>query len=261
MTEKSSYQVITISALGDNFIYLYPSSKDHVLAIDPCDASAVLKVLKKNALKLTTILVTHHHWDHTGGIEELKKKTNCQVIGADKSRIPGIDQVVDDGQILTIENAKIQVIATPGHTKTSVCFYMYPPNSNQRGAVFTGDTLFINGCGRILQGNARTMLNSLLKLASLPDDTLVYCGHDYTVENYEFALTLEPDNEALRKRLKEVKQALSQGRQIVPSTISQEKKTNPFFRAGTSEIKAALNMSGAKTEDVFAELRQRKDIF
>ena len=261
MTEKSSHQVITIPACGDNFIYLYPSNKDHVFAIDPCDASAVLGALKKNALKLTTILVTHHHWDHIGGVEELKKKTGCQVIGADKSRIPGIDQVVDDGQILTIENGKIQVIATPGHTKTSVCFYMYPPNSNQPGVLFTGDTLFINGCGRILESNAQTMLNSLLKLASLPDDTLVYCGHDYTVENYEFALTLEPDNKAVRKCLEEVKQAVSEDRQIVPSTISEEKQTNPFFRAATSEIKTALNMSGAKTEDVFAELRRRKDVF
>ena len=121
--------------------------------------------------------------------------------------------------------------------------------------------LFVNGCGRILEGNARTMLNSLLKLGSLPDDTLVYCGHDYTLENYEFALTLEPDNEAVRKRMEKVKQAVSEGRKTVPSTISQEKQTNPFFRAGTSEIKAALNMSGTKTEDVFAELRRRKDIF
>ena len=261
MAEKSSYQVITIPALGDNFIYLCLYNKGHVLAIDPCDASAVLDALMKHALKLTTVLVTHHHLDHTGGVEELKKETSCQVIGADKSRIPGIDQVVDDGQILTIDNAKIQAIATPGHTNTSVCFYMYLTNSNQPGILFTGDTLFVNGCGRILEGNAQTMLNSLLKLASLPDDTLVYCGHDYTVENYEFALTLEPDNEAIRKRLEEVKQAVSEGRQTIPSTISQEKQTNPFFRAGTSEIKAALNMSGAKTEDVFAELRRRKDIF
>ena len=261
MAEKSSYQVITIPALSDNFIYICLYNKDHVLAIDPCDASAVLEALKKDALKLTTVLVTHHHWDHTGGVEELKKKTHCQVIGADETRIPRITRVVDDGQVLTIDNAKIQVIATPGHTNTSVCFYIYPTNSNQPGILFTGDTLLVNGCGRLLEGNARTMLNSLLKLASLPDDTLVYCGHDYTVENYEFALTLEPDNEAVRKRLKEVRQAVSEGRQTVPSTIFQEKQTNPFFRAGTSEIKAALNMSGAKTEDVFAELRRRKDIF
>ncbi|MHC4222122.1 MAG: hydroxyacylglutathione hydrolase C-terminal domain-containing protein, partial [Planctomycetota bacterium] len=133
----------------------------------------------------------------------------------------------------------------------------HPIGGDQPGILFTGDTLFVNGCGRIFENDTKTMLNSLLKLAALPDDTLVYCGHNYTVENYEFALSLEPDNEALRKRLEQVRQA----KQEVPSTISQEKQTNPFLRADTSEIKAALDMSTAKTEDVFAELRHRKDVF
>ena len=261
MTEKYSYSVITIAALDDNFIYLCQYDQDCALAVDPCNASAVLEILRKNALTLTTILVTHHHWDHIAEVEELKRRTGCIVIGADKRRISSIDRVVDDEQILTLGNAKVQVVATPGHTRTSVCYYIQLSNNNKKGVVFTGDTLFVNGCGRILECEASTMLDSLLKLASLPDDTLVYCGHDYTVENYKFALTIEPDNEAIQKRLEEVRQAVSKGSQTVPSTIFQEKATNPFLRADTVAIKAALNMQGAQAVEVFAELRRRKDIF
>lgn len=253
--------VITIPALGDNFIYLCRYEQDRAFAVDTCDVSAVLRVLKKQGLKLTAILVTHHHFDHTAGIKDLKKETGCQIIGGDKRRIPGIDNVFEDGLILTLGNTKIQVITTPGHTNTSVCFYRHPVSSNQPGILFTGDTLFVNGCGRLFECDARTMLNSLLKLVSLPDDTLIYPGHDYTVENYEFALTIEPDNEAIKTRLQQLRQIVDQGGQTVPSTILQEKITNPFLRADTSEIKASLNMSGGKTEDVFAELRRRKDIF
>jgi len=261
MVEKSSHSVITIPAFGDNFIYLCRYEQDKAFAVDPCDAYAVLSLLKKHTLKLTAILVTHHHLDHTAGIEKLKNRTGCIVIGADKERISGIDQVVDDEQIVTIGNTKIQVIATSGHTRTSVCYYMQPTNYNQQGILWTGDTLFVNGCGRLLECDAKAMLDSLLKLASLPNDTLVYCGHDYTVENYEFALTIEPDNEAIQKRLLEVGQAVSKGRNTVPSTMSQEKATNPFLRAEAVAIKEALNMPDARPEEVFAKLRRRKDIF
>jgi hydroxyacylglutathione hydrolase len=253
--------VVTIPALGDNFIYLYRYDKNNALAVDPCDSSAVLNSLNEHNMNLTTILITHHHWDHTGGVSDLKKKTGCEVIGADKGRIPAIDRAVDDKHVLAIGNIEIHVIATPGHTNTSVCYYIPASNENEHKILWTGDTLFTGGCGRLLECNARTMFDSLLTLASLPDDMLVYCGHDYTLENYEFALTIEPDNKAVQQRLQEIKQTIKAGGFTVPSTILQEKTTNIFLRSDTNVIKTALKMSNAGAVDIFAELRRQKDVF
>ncbi|MDT8301818.1 MAG: hydroxyacylglutathione hydrolase [Sedimentisphaerales bacterium] len=252
--------VVTIPACGDNFIYLYRYDKNNALAVDPCDSSLVLRNLKEHDMNLTTILITHHHWDHTGGVSDLKKKTGCEVIGSDKGRIPAIDRVVDDKQVLAIGNIEIQVIATPGHTNTSVCYYI-PESNDKRKILWTGDTMFAGGCGRIMECNAQTMFDSLLRLASLADDTLVYCGHDYTLENYEFAMNIEPDNKAVKQRLQEIKQTIRAGGFTVPSTILQEKTTNIFLRSDTNEIKTALKMPDAGAVDVFAELRRRKDSF
>jgi hydroxyacylglutathione hydrolase len=249
--------VITIPALGDNLIYVYRYKRNDVLVVDPSDSASVLIALKQRDLNLTTILITHHHWDHIGGAAELKKETGCKVIGGDGRRIPGIDQVAEDKQILEFGNSGVEVIATPGHTSTSVCYYMQPSNANENGILWTGDTLFVGGCGRLFECNAQSMWESLQKLASLPDGTLVYCGHDYTLENYEFALTIEPDNQAIKQRLSDVRQ----GGQSIPSTILQEKTTNPFLRSGTPEIKDALKMPRAGDAEVFAELRRRKDVF
>ncbi len=249
--------VITIPALGDNLICLYRYGRSDCLAVDPSSSSPVLRVLEKQNLSLETILVTHHHGDHTGGIAELKQKTGCKVVGADKRRIRGIDQLVTDGQILPVGDAEIRVIAAPGHTSTSVCYYMPPPRDGTTGILWTGDTLFVGGCGRLFESDANVMYGSLQRLASLPDDTLVYCGHDYTVENYEFALTIEPGNQAVKQRVCEIRQ----GGRTVPSTISQERATNIFLRAGMPEVKVAARMPQAADFEVFAELRRRKDIF
>jgi hydroxyacylglutathione hydrolase len=254
-------RVISIPALGDNFIYLYQYDNSNTLTVDPGDYSSVAEALKKHDLNLTAILATHHHWDHTGGIAELKKRTGCKVIGSDKQRIPGIDEFVGDGQIITIGDTKIQTIATPGHTCTAVCYYLPPTDEQDAGILWTGDTLFIDGCGRLLECNAKTMWDSLQKLAALPDRTNLYCGHDYTLENYEFALTIEPHNQAVKNRPNEIKQKQQHGELTVPSTMSQEKQTNIFLHACTPEIKNALNMPQADDVETFAELRRRKDIF
>jgi hydroxyacylglutathione hydrolase len=253
--------VITIPAFGDNFIYLYRYNQNDSLAVDPSDGSLVLRTLKEHDLNLRTILITHHHWDHIAGTDELKRKTGCKVIGADKRRIPGIDSVVSDGQILPVSDRKVRVIATPGHTSTSVCYYMEPLAGNENGILWTGDTLFVGGCGRLLECNAQSMADSLQKLASLPDDTLVYCGHDYTLENYEFASGIEPGNQVVKERLDQVRQLQTQGKLTVPSSILLERTTNCFLRAGTPELKAALGMQDAQAVEVFAELRRRKDVF
>jgi hydroxyacylglutathione hydrolase len=253
--------VITIPVLGDNFIYLYRYNQNDSLAVDPCDSTSVLRTLQEHNLNLMMILVTHHHWDHVAGIDELKRKTDCKVIGADKRRIPGIDSVVADDEILPVGDDKVRVIATPGHTSTSVCYYMEPSAGNKNGIVWTGDTMFVGGCGRLLECNAQSMWDSLRKLASLPDDTLVYCGHDYTLENCEFASGIEPGNEIVKERLDQVRQLLTRGKLTVPSSILQERSTNCFLRAGTPEIKTALGMPNAQAVEVFAELRRRKDVF
>lgn len=253
--------VITIPALGDNYIYLVRYDANDSFVVDPGNASAVLKLLKKHGLNLTTILLTHHHWDHVGGASELKRKTGCEIIAGYKERSRDVDKVVEDGQVLTISEAEIKVLATPGHTLSSVCYYMLPSNAIPRGMLWTGDTLFVGGCGRLFECDPQTMWESLQKLASLPDDTFVYCGHDYTVENYEFALSIEPDNETVKKRLSEIRHALKHGELSVPSSILQEKATNIFLRAESPELKTALGMAKAHAWEIFAELRRRKDRF
>lgn len=235
---------------GDNYVYVYPYDGRNALAVDPSDASLVLDVLAREHLTLTTVLVTHHHGDHTAGVRQVKTRTGCQVVGSDAQRIAGLDRIVAEGDILTLGAREITVLATPGHTRTSVCYYVRPSVSEEPGIVWTGDTLFVGGCGRPMEDDASVLWRSLAKLAALPDDTLVYCGHNYTAENYEFALTIEPDNQVAR-----------QDKPSVPSTMGREKTTNIFLHAEDPAIKAALGMAEARPEEVFAELRRRKNLF
>jgi len=244
--------VIVIPALGDNFSYLFRYGRDKALAVDPADASLVLDEIKKNNLELTAALATHHHADHTAGLRQLEKKTNCSVIIGGRS--------LADGQVLDFDTCRVGIITTPGHTADLACFYI-EPSGNTDGIVFTGDTLFIAGCGRPIECAAPTMWNSLQKLAALPDETLVYPGHNYTEENYEFALTIEPGNETVQKLLVDIREKNRQGELTVPSTIGREKQANVFLRSNTPEIKTAINMPDASDAEVFAELRRRKNIF
>jgi hydroxyacylglutathione hydrolase len=240
--------VITISALGDNYIYLYRYYQNNAFAVDPGEAKAVLKALEKHRLNLTDVLITHRHFDHTGGVEDLKEKTGCKVVCGEKP------------EVLPGGNTNIQVIATPGHTRDSVCYYVQPTEKHN-GLLFTGDTLFVGGCGRPIECDARTLWQSLQKLTALPNNTLVFPGHDYTAENYEFALTIEPNNHDVKSRLDEIKKIQRQGLPTVPSTILQEKTANVFLNANKPEIKAVLNMPNAIDAEVFTELRRRKNIF
>ena len=252
--------VITIRALGDNFVYVYRYDEQSAIVVDPSDSSDVIGVLKDQKLELRAVLVTHHHFDHTAGAGELNKRYGCEVIGGDGDRIGGISRVVGDGEVLQFGEAAIQVVGTPGHTRTSVCYYKRVSEGESEGIVWTGDTLFVGGCGRIIECGPAEMWESLMKLAKLGDDTLVCCGHNYTEENFEFALSIEPGNEAIEQRLEEVRLAQRRG-EAIASTILDEKKTNIFLRADTAEVKAAVGMSGALGVDVFAELRRRKDYF
>jgi hydroxyacylglutathione hydrolase len=229
--------------------------------VDPADAGMVGRTVAEHKLAVTAVLLTHHHGDHTAGLAELKSMTGCPVIGPDKRRIVGIERLVRDGDTVPLNGRTIQVIGTPGHTTTSVCYYLPPSTKGGPGIVFTGDTLFVGGCGRPMECDAHVLWESLMRLAALPDETLVYCGHDYTAENHEFALSIEPNNRTVRQRLHEATRDAAQGRPTVPSTIARERATNIFLRAGESTVRAAVGMIEASAEQVFAELRRRKDLF
>lgn len=218
----------------------------------------VLTLLEQAKLTLTHVLLTHGHSDHTGGVSLLKKKSGCRVLGRDWRRTPEIDIVVQDDQRVDMCGFRIRVIAAPGHTSSSVCYYL-EPDGDGKGAVFTGDTLFVCGCGRLFECTAQQMFDSIKRLAALPDDTLLFPGHDYTVENMRFALTVEPNNMAIRRQL----EVLNRDGSLVaiPSSIGFEKQTNPFLRTQSPDIRRALNLADAPDEQVFAELRRRKDRF
>ncbi len=240
-------KIITIPALGDNLIYLCEYERGRALVVDPGEDRCVVSALKKHGLSLSHILITHNHFDHCGGANALVEKFGCEVIAPPS---------VSDGTI-SIGSEEIVIIATPGHTVESVCYYLGASKTDPP-VVFTGDTLFVSGCGRIFDCDARTMYESLLKLAALDDETVIYPGHDYTDENYRFAMQFDAGNKIIRDRLIEIK---TDPTSAFTSTIRLEKQTNPFLRASLPEIKAALDMAGATDVEAFAELRRRKDSF
>lgn len=252
---------ITTLTCGDNYVYVHAYAGRWAIVVDPADAAMVWHTVAEQKLAVTAVLLTHHHGDHTAGLADLRSQTPCRVVGSDEQRIAGIDQLVRDGDVVRLNVRTIQVIGTPGHTTTSVCYYLPPLAKGEPGVVFTGDTLFVGGCGRPMECDAHVLWESLMRLAALPPETMVYCGHDYTAENYEFALSIEPNNRTVRQRLNEATRDAAQGRPTVPSTIARERATNIFLRAGEATVKAALGMIEASPEQVFAELRRRKDLF
>lgn len=218
--------------LSDNYgVLIHNAATGDTASIDAPDADAVENALADKGWKLTHILVTHHHFDHTQGIADLKSKYACHVIGpkAEASKIDTLDETKSDGESFEFGGETVEVISTPGHTLGMINFHF-----QKSGVVFTGDTLFALGCGRIFEGDANMMWDSLSKLAKLPKDTIVYCGHEYTQANAEFSLTIEPENEALVERAKEVATLRSQGKPTLPTTIALELETNVFLRAGNA---------------------------
>ena len=220
--------MITLRALSDNFVHLFEYEPGKALVVDPGESRVVMTALEAHSLDLTTLLITHHHWDHIGGVSDLKAVTHCHVIGPDKARVKEIDQEVNEADRIEIGVSQFSVMATPGHTRTGVCYVSEPQDQN--GFIFTGDTLFIAGCGRLIEGTAMDMYMSFQRLSQLPDDTVIYCGHDYTLENYQFGLTIEPDNI-------QIQQCLLAAEESPPlfSTVGREKQTNVFMRAGSAE--------------------------
>jgi hydroxyacylglutathione hydrolase len=256
MARLEIYQFPTRS---DNYgVLLHDAKTGATAAIDAPDADELLAALRKTGWSLTDIFITHHHYDHTAGIEAVKRKAGCTVTGpaAEAGLIRGLDVEVKEGDTVEIGGAKGIVIETPGHTRGHVS-YFFPDD----GAAFVGDTMFSVGCGKLLEGDAPTMWTSLSKLAALPPETKIYCGHEYTDANCRFALTIEPENEELQARAAEVAANAKSGAPSLPTTIGQELATNPFLRASSPNIRKRLGMEGRSHEEIFGEVRRRKDVF
>ena len=217
-----------IPCLSDNYAYLLRDDQGAVGVVDPSEPGPVQAVLERLGLKLTHIFNTHHHFDHTGGNLDLKAAHGATVIGprADAHRIPGIDIGVGEGDRVGFGALEAEIYEIPAHTSGHIAFHFLADK-----AVFTGDTLFAMGCGRLFEGTPADMFAAMTKLAALPDDTRVYCGHEYTESNGRFALTVEPDNTDLMTRMADVRRMRAAGLPTIPSTIAMERATNPFMRA------------------------------
>lgn len=247
-------EVVTLPAGFDNYMYAVISVNGTVV-IDATDPEPVFALLDSRRLSLHTILSTHHHGDHTGGNRELKKRTGCTILGGDR-RIPGIDRCVKDGETVSTGPLSFRALLVPGHTSGCTAWY-----SEQTQSLFTGDTLFYAGCGRLFEGTPEQMYASLVKISRMSPDTVLYCGHEYTLDNLSFARSVEPENSAITGRMRAVRMKIDKGEPSGPSTLAEETRTNPFLRTGSAEIRSSLHMADAPGSSVFAELRGRKDRF
>ena len=248
-----------IPCLNDNYSYLIHDEISNTVAIvDPSEFIPCDTIISKNYKKLDFILNTHHHYDHVGGNEELKKKYNSKVLGFenDKNRIPQIDTVLKDNQEFKIGTLNFTTIFIPGHTRGHIAFYF-----KKERVVFSGDTLFSLGCGRVFEGTYKQMFQSLNKLKNLPGETKVYCGHEYTFKNLEFCLKFNPNNDFLKKKKDDIKLSLKNKKPTIPSTIADEIKANIFFRVNDPDVKKAINLENSPDIEIFTKLRDLKDNF
>jgi hydroxyacylglutathione hydrolase len=243
--------------LKDNYgVLLHDPESGKTAAIDAPEAAPVEAALKATGWKLSDILVTHHHADHTDGIAALKGSHRCRVVAphGEAARIPLVDETVRENDKVRVGGLEARVLETPGHTAGHIS-YVFPADK----LAFVGDTLFSIGCGRVIEGTPEMMWQSLLKLRGLPDDTRVYCGHEYTLANVRFARTIEPANAALAAREKEVEKLVAAKTPTIPSTLGEEKAANPFLRADVPDVAKSLGLAGKPAWQVFAEIRERKN--
>ncbi|XP_072990060.1 probable hydroxyacylglutathione hydrolase 2, chloroplastic [Typha latifolia] len=256
----SSLQIELVPCLQDNYAYLlHDVNTGTVGVVDPSEAVPVINALYGKNQTLTYILNTHHHYDHTGGNLELKARYGAKVVGfsKDKDRIPGIDIALHDGETWMFAGHQVLVIETPGHTKGHVSYY-FP----ECGAIFTGDTLFSLSCGKLFEGTPEQMLSSLGRIMSLPDETNIYCGHEYTLSNSRFALSIEPENGALQEYAADVANLRSKKLPTIPTTLKREKQCNPFLRTSSAEIRQNLKIPAAASDaQALGVIRKAKDNF
>ena len=245
--------------LADNYGYLlHDAESGETAAVDTPDAAEISAQLAAKGWRLTHILNTHHHPDHAGGNLELKRRTGCTIVGprADAARIPGIDLGVGEGEVVALGAHRATVFDTPGHTRGHIVYHFAAAR-----AAFVGDTLFALGCGRLFEGTPGEMWSSLQKILQWPDDTRIYCAHEYTQSNARFAVTVEPHNDALRERVAGVARLRAAGLPTVPSTLGEERATNPFLRPHSRDLRATIALSAATEVEVFAKTRALKDAF
>jgi hydroxyacylglutathione hydrolase len=252
-------QVRLFLCLQDNYgVLVHDPLSGATAAIDAPEAAPVETALQGNGWKLTDILVTHHHGDHTGGIAALKQKYGCRVVAprGEAAKIPQVDETVGEGDTVKVGNLTAHVLETPGHTLGHIAYWFQPDK-----LAFVGDTLFSIGCGRVIEGTPDMMWRSLVKLRELPDDTRIFCGHEYTQANIRFARTIEPDNKALLARAAVVDKLVAEKKPTIPTTMAEEREANVFLRADAPEVAAAVGMTGKPPAEVFAEVRARKNKF
>ena len=255
----SILNVSIIPCLSDNYTYLiHDKSTNKVIAVDPPVVEPITNFLKKSNLNLDFILSTHHHADHVDGNLELKKIYNCKIIGfeEDSHRIPGIDIKLKNHATWKFGNETVKIEHAPGHTAGHV-FYHFQRNK----LVFVGDIVFPMGCGRIFEGSAKEMYESVIKIKNLSNDTKIYSGHEYTNSNSKFCLEFDKSNKELSKRSQNILSLREENKPTVPTTVQLEKETNIFFRCDNQDVKNYINMKNAKSEEVFAKLRELKDNF
>jgi hydroxyacylglutathione hydrolase len=244
---------------SDNYgVLIHDPQSGLTATIDAPEAAAIRAHLDRKGWRLDHIFTTHHHGDHVEGNAELKAAFGCTITGpaAEADKIPGIDTAVRGGQAFSFGEYDVRVIDTPGHTLGHISYWL--PGA---GVAFTADTLFAMGCGRVFEGTPPMMHESLERLRALPDETVIYCGHEYTETNARFAVTVDPDNADLARRYEEVKRQRAAGEMTLPTTIALEKATNPYFRVDDAGIRRTLGMESASPVEVFAEIRKRKDNF
>lgn len=243
--------------LSDNFgALIHDPATGATAAIDAPEAAPVIAELEREGWTLTDILVTHHHADHVQGISELKQKYRCRVTAPHDKAAPiaDVDVRVKEGDTVKIGNLAARVLETPGHTLDHISYVF-----DSEKALFAADTIFSIGCGRVIEGTYPMMWDSLLKLRALPDDMRLYCGHEYTQSNINFALTIEPDNPDLKARAAEVEQLRAAGKPTLPTLLGDEKKANVFLRADIASVAAAVGLAGKSGAEVFGEIRERKN--
>jgi hydroxyacylglutathione hydrolase len=251
-------QVFQIPARTDNFAYVLRSPEGLTAAVDTPEVRPIVAFLEQKGWKLDFIFNTHHHGDHVGGNRELLERYGCKVYGSqkDQARIPGISVRLKEGDEFLFGKERVKVLACDGHTLGHIAYWF--PESK---AVFVGDTIFSLGCGFLFEGTAKQMWDSLARLRELPDDTLVYGAHEYTLENAAYAVTAEPHNEKLKERVEQVKAQLAAGKATVPTTIASEKACNPFLRPESAAIQEKVGMRGRENWEIFGAVRADKDRF
>jgi len=255
----TTLEVKQIPCLSDNYGYLVHDAVSGLTAsIDTPETGPIVQALEQKGWRLDFIFNTHHHDDHAGGNLALKEKTGCEIIGprADAGRIPGIDRQVGEGDSVALGEWRFTVHDTPGHTRGHIVYHC-----QQAGVAFVGDTLFALGCGRLFEGTPAQMWDSLQKILSWPDQTLIYCAHEYTQANARFALSVEPGNTDLVARDAQINAARERGEPTVPTTLAVERKTNPFLRPHSSNLQQAVGLVGGSDVEVFARTRELKDSF